>query len=131
MVVQIFCAWAPMTAALLLYGNHYHWIFAGLLVPSFFGMKFIAERLRRTLLDAVIASRDMTLLATRFDTALNNMPHGLCMFDAERHIVVSNQKLNQQLGLAPDWGGGKASAFAGWWKASPPPASSSTPARRA
>ncbi len=101
-VVQIFCAWAPMTAALLLYGNHYHWIFAGLLVPSFVGMKFIAERLRRTLLDAVIASRDMTLLATRFDTALNNMPHGLCMFDAERHIVVSNQKLNQQLGLAPD-----------------------------
>ena len=102
-VVQIFCAWAPMTAALLLYGNHYHWIFAGMLVPSFFGMKFIAERLRRTLLDAVIASRDMTLLATRFDTALNNMPHGLCMFDAERHIVVSNQKLNQQLGLAPDF----------------------------
>jgi DNA-binding transcriptional ArsR family regulator len=74
-----------------------------MLVPSFFGMKFIAERLRRTLLDAVIASRDMTLLATRFDTALNNMPHGLCMFDAERHIVVSNQKLNQQLGLAPDF----------------------------
>jgi hypothetical protein len=33
-VVQIFCAWAPMTAALLLYGNHYHWIFAGMLVPS-------------------------------------------------------------------------------------------------
>jgi diguanylate cyclase (GGDEF)-like protein len=102
-VVQIFCAWAPMTAALLLYGNHYHWIFAGLLVPSFFGLKFIAERLRRTLLDAVIASRDMTLLATRFDTALNNMPHGLCMFDSERRIVVSNQKLNQQLGLPPDF----------------------------
>src|SRR5580704_10279574 len=101
-VVQIFCAWAPMTAALLLYGNHYHWIFAGMLVPSFFGMKFIAERLRRTLLDAVIASRDMTLLATRFDTALNNMPHGLCMFDAERHIVVANQKLNELIGLPAD-----------------------------
>jgi PAS domain-containing protein len=103
-VVQIFCAWAPMTAALLLYGHHFHWIFAGLLVPSFVGMKFIAERLRRTLLDAVIASRDMTLLAARFDTALNNMPHGLCMFDSERRVVVSNQKLNQQLGLAPDFG---------------------------
>jgi predicted signal transduction protein with EAL and GGDEF domain len=72
-------------------------------VPSFFGLKFIAERLRRTLLDAVIASRDMTLLATRFDTALNTMPHGLCMFDSERRIVVSNQKLNQQLGLPPDF----------------------------
>jgi diguanylate cyclase (GGDEF)-like protein len=101
-VAQIFCAWAPMTAALLLYGNPFHWIFAGLLIPSFLALKFIAERLRRTLLDAVIATRDMSLLATRFDTALNNMPHGLCMFDAERHIVVTNQKLGAQLGLPAD-----------------------------
>jgi diguanylate cyclase (GGDEF)-like protein len=101
--LQILCAQVPMTAALLLYGNLYHWIFAGLLVPSFLGIKFIAERLRRTLLDAVTTSRDMTLLAKRFDTALNNMPHGLCMFDAKRHIVVSNQKLNEQMGLAADF----------------------------
>ena len=101
-VVQILCASAPMTAALLLYGNLFHWIFAALLAPSFIAMKFIAERLRRTLLDAVISSRDMSLLATRFDTALNNMPHGLCMFDSEHRIVVSNQKLNQQMGLPPD-----------------------------
>jgi diguanylate cyclase (GGDEF)-like protein len=102
-VIQIFCTQVPMTAALLLYGNMYHWIFAGLLIPSFFGIKFIAERLRRTLLDAVTTSRDMSLLAKRFDTALNNMPHGLCMFDSKRRVVVSNQKLNQQLGLAPDF----------------------------
>ena len=101
--LQILCAQVPMTAALLLYGNLYHWIFAGLLVPSFLGIKFIAERLRRTLLDAVTTSRDMSLLAKRFDTALNNMPHGLCMFDAKRHIVVSNQKLNEQMGLAADF----------------------------
>jgi diguanylate cyclase (GGDEF)-like protein/PAS domain S-box-containing protein len=43
----------------------------------------------------------MSLLAKRFDTALNNMPHGLCMFDSKRRIVVANQKLNQQMGLAP------------------------------
>jgi diguanylate cyclase (GGDEF)-like protein len=66
-------------------------------------MKFIAERLRRTLLDAVITSRDMSLLATRFDTALNNMPHGLCMFDSKRGVVVSNQKLKQQIGLSPEF----------------------------
>ena len=102
-VVQILCTSLPMIAALVFYGNPFHWIFAGLLVPSFFGMKFIADRLRRTLLDAVIASRDMSLLAKRFDTALNNMPHGLCMFDSKRHIVVSNQKLNQQMGFAADF----------------------------
>jgi diguanylate cyclase (GGDEF)-like protein len=43
----------------------------------------------------------MSLLATRFDTALNNMPHGLCMFDAGRQIVVANRKMSEHLGL-PD-----------------------------
>jgi len=98
-VIQILCTWAPMTAALVLYGNVFHWIFAVLLIPTFLGTKLIAERLRRILLDAVITSRDMSLLATRFDTALNNMPHGLCMFDSRHCIVASNQKLNQQMGL--------------------------------
>src|SRR5262249_29176439 len=56
----------------------------------------------RTLLDAVISARDVSLLADRFDTALNNMPHGLCMFDAARRIVVANQQLNEQLGLPSD-----------------------------
>ncbi len=101
-IVQILCAWAPMTAALLIYGNAYYWIFAGLLVPFFLAIKFIAERFQRTLLGAVITSRDMSLLAKRFDTALNNMPHGLCMFDVKHHIVVANQKLNELLGLSPD-----------------------------
>jgi diguanylate cyclase (GGDEF)-like protein/PAS domain S-box-containing protein len=101
-VVQILCAWVPMTAGLLLHGTLYHWIFAALLVPSFLAVKFIAERLRRTLLDTVVASRDISLLANRFDTALNNMPHGLCMFDAARRIVVANQKLNELIGLPAD-----------------------------
>jgi diguanylate cyclase (GGDEF)-like protein len=98
-IVQIACAWLPMTAALLIYGGIYEWIFAGLLVPFFTGLKFISDRLRNTLLDAVTATREMTSLAKRFDTALNNMPHGLCMFDAGRRIVVSNHMLNRQLGL--------------------------------
>jgi diguanylate cyclase (GGDEF)-like protein len=98
-VVQILCAWAPMTVALLAYGNAFDWFFAGLLIPFFITLKRIAERLRSTLLDAVIASRDMSLLAMRFDTALSNMPHGLCMFDADLRVVVANKKLNEQLGL--------------------------------
>jgi diguanylate cyclase (GGDEF)-like protein/PAS domain S-box-containing protein len=102
-IVQILCAWVPMTAALLIYGNPLYWIFAALFFPSVFAIRFIAERLRRTLLDAVITSRDMSLLAKRFDTALNNMPHGLCMFDSKQHIVVANRKLNQLLGLSQDF----------------------------
>ncbi|MBV8752431.1 MAG: EAL domain-containing protein [Hyphomicrobiales bacterium] len=97
--VQILCAWVPMTAALLLHGSPYEWIFASLLVPFFLALKFVAERLRHTLVDTLVASRDISLLANRFDTALNNMPHGLCMFDGERRIVVANQKLNELVGL--------------------------------
>ena len=97
--VQIFCVWTPMAAALLLYGNPYHSIYAGFLALSFLGIKFMADRLRRTLFDAAIASRDVALLANRFDAALNNMPHGLCMFNSEGRIVVSNQRLSQLMGL--------------------------------
>jgi diguanylate cyclase (GGDEF)-like protein len=101
-VMQVLCASIPMIAALLVYGNAFHWIFACFFAPAFLGIKFIADRLRRTLLDAVITSRDMSLLAKRFDTALTNMPHGLCMFDTNRRVVVSNQKLNELAGLALD-----------------------------
>ena len=98
-IVQIFCLVVPMSAALLLYGNPYYWIFAGFLSLSFFAIKFIADRLRRILFNSATKSRDMAQLANRFDAALNNMPHGLCMFDTEGHIVVSNQKLSQLMGL--------------------------------
>ena len=101
-IVQILCAWMPMTAALLVHGGVYYIIFSFLLIPFFFAVKFIAERLRMTLLDAVIATRDVSLLAERFDTALNNMPHGLCMFDAERKIVVANRRMSEHLGLPED-----------------------------
>jgi diguanylate cyclase (GGDEF)-like protein len=101
-IIQILCTWAPMTVALILYGNVYYWIFAALLIPTFYSIKRIADRLRGTLLDAVVTSRDMSLLAKRFDTAINNMPHGLCMFDSKRRVVVSNGKLKQQTGLAAD-----------------------------
>ena len=102
-IAQALCAWAPMVVALALWGNPFDWTFAVLLTPLFLGIKSIAERLRSTLLDALFASRDMALLAKRFDTALNNMPHGLCMFDSKYRIVVANQKLNQLMGLPPDF----------------------------
>src|SRR3984893_16664273 len=98
-IVQILCAWVPMTAALLLHGSPYEWFFAALLIPFFLAVKFLAERLRHTLHDTVVASRDISLLANRFDTALNNMPHGLCMFDGARRIVVANRKVNELVGL--------------------------------
>jgi diguanylate cyclase (GGDEF)-like protein len=99
---QIVCAGIPMTIALFSVGGAYYTVFAFVLVPFFATLKLISDRLRRVLLDAVVAGRDVSLLAGRFDTALNNMPHGLCMFDAERRVAVCNKRLAELLGTAPD-----------------------------
>ncbi|MCR4283518.1 MAG: EAL domain-containing protein, partial [Bauldia sp.] len=82
----------------------YYSIFAFLLGAFFVSLKFISDRLRRTLLDAVVSARDVAILATRFDTALNNMPHGLVMFDADKRLVVTNKRLHDIFGvpLGPD-----------------------------
>jgi diguanylate cyclase (GGDEF)-like protein len=98
-LAQIVCAGVPMTATLLLVGGWYYAIFAFVLIPFFASLKFISDRLRRVLLDAVIAGRDVSLLAGRFDTALNNMPHGLCMVDLKGQIVVCNRRLRELLSL--------------------------------
>ncbi len=89
----------PVTFALLMQLDVYY-MFGALLVGMFFiSFKFISDRLRKTLLDAVVSERDVTLLAKRFDTALNNMPSGLCMFDSEHRVVVINNRLLDLLDL--------------------------------
>jgi PAS domain-containing protein len=48
----------------------------------------------------VITARDIELAMVRL--ALNNMPHGLCMFDANRQMVVHNKRLVEILGIPQD-----------------------------
>jgi diguanylate cyclase (GGDEF)-like protein len=99
---QILGEGAPLTAALFYAGGFYYAVFALVLLPFFVALKFISDRLRKTLLDAVIANRDVGLIAQRFDTALSNMPHGLAMFDADQRVVVTNRRLGEIFGLADD-----------------------------
>ncbi len=97
---QIIGEGIPLSAALFYAGGFYYVVFALVLLPFFVALKFISDRLRHTLLDAVIANRDVGLIARRFDTALNNMPHGLAMFDADRRLVVTNRRLGEIFGLS-------------------------------
>ncbi len=99
---QIVAAALPLAAALFIAGGFYYAVFGLVLLPFFAGMRLISRRLRGTLLDAVIATRNVTELAMQFDTALNNMPHGLCMFDSERHLVVTNERLSEVLQIPGD-----------------------------
>jgi diguanylate cyclase (GGDEF)-like protein len=100
--VQIVCAAPLIVVALLVPGDIYYGLYAVLQVAFFLSLKFISDRLRKTLLDAVIATRDVTFLANRFDTALNNMPLGLCMFDSAQRISVANRRLSELFGVPPE-----------------------------
>ena len=98
-VAQIMSVAVPMIAGLLYSGEPFHLAFALLLTLFFVAVAFVCERLRSNLLNTVISERQVSLLAERFNTALSNMPHGLCMFDGTRRVVVANSKLNEQFGL--------------------------------
>jgi diguanylate cyclase (GGDEF)-like protein len=94
---QLVVLGVPLVAGLVVRGNVDHIVLACFAIPFFGSMRSIAGRLRDMLLDAVMARRDMELLASRFDTALNNMPHGLAMFDASGRLVVLNERWAEML----------------------------------
>ena len=53
---------------------------------------------------AALRERETELQAQnlRFDAALKNMPHGLCMFDRDQRLIVCNERYGEMYGLAPD-----------------------------
>jgi diguanylate cyclase (GGDEF)-like protein len=100
--LQIVCTAPLITLAFLAMRDAYYTAAAILLLSFFASVKFISDRLRETMMDAVIAARDITFLAGRFDAALNNMPLGLCMFDADRRLVVANRRLTEMLAVSSE-----------------------------
>src|SRR6202012_689116 len=52
---------------------------------------------------AIAAYRDkLARQNLRFDAALNNMPHGLAMFDGAERLVVSNRRYAEMYGMTAD-----------------------------
>jgi methyl-accepting chemotaxis protein len=56
----------------------------------------------RQLAEREFATTQIETQNIRFDAALNNMAQGLCMFDAERRLVVWNERYITMYGLPPD-----------------------------
>ncbi|MDB5615843.1 EAL domain-containing protein [Tardiphaga sp.] len=95
--MHILCSCGPMSLALALYGGPYYLGLAGLLVLFFIGLKLINLNLHNIFVDALMASEREAALAGQFDTALNNMPHGLCMFAADGRLAVINNRFNEMM----------------------------------
>jgi diguanylate cyclase (GGDEF)-like protein len=100
--VQMLLACGPLTLALALYGNPYYFGMAVLCVLFFFSLKHISTSLQEIFVRALLAREREAALAGQFDTALNNMPHGLCMFAADGRLAVMNHRFGEMMHLSDD-----------------------------
>ena len=100
--VQMLLACGPLTLALALYGSPYYFGMAVLNVLFFLALKRISSNLQKIFVRALIAREREAALANQFDTALNNMPHGLCMFSADGRLAVVNHRFTEMMNLGDD-----------------------------
>jgi diguanylate cyclase (GGDEF)-like protein len=100
--LHILFACGPMSLALALHGGFYYIGLAVLLVLFFVGLKHINISLHAIFVKALMSSFRESALAGQFDTALNNMPHGLCMFAADGRLAVMNYRFSEMMDLSED-----------------------------
>ncbi|WP_425909786.1 putative bifunctional diguanylate cyclase/phosphodiesterase [Nitrobacter sp. TKz-YC02] len=101
--LQILLTCGPMAGAMALKGSPYYLGMALLTLLYFLGLERITTRLQQIFLRALIAREREAALAAQFDTALNNMPHGLCMFGADGRLGVMNYRFSEMMHLADDF----------------------------
>ncbi|HLL28289.1 MAG TPA: EAL domain-containing protein [Xanthobacteraceae bacterium] len=98
-MMQFLVAIGPFALGLLWTGDPYYLGLAVLNLAFFLAVMRLSLNLYGTILTSLNATREVSQLAGQFDTALNNMPHGLCMFDSEGRLLVGNDRASQLLGL--------------------------------
>ncbi|WP_375450510.1 putative bifunctional diguanylate cyclase/phosphodiesterase [uncultured Devosia sp.] len=105
-LTQLYLAAGPMCLGLILHPTTFYQIVGYALFLFMFGMTDITLSVRQTIVNALETRRLNAELAKTsqeqanlFDDALNNMSHGLTMFDANGNLLVWNKKLLGILGL--------------------------------
>ncbi|SIR01009.1 diguanylate cyclase/phosphodiesterase [Rhizobium sp. RU20A] len=97
-------ACGPIFFGLLSLGDFYMSVLAALMIPLVITTWQMAKGVREFLYRNVIAATEIATIADRFDTALNNMTHGLFMLDAQGRVLVANRRATDLLNL--DWTAG-------------------------
>lgn len=91
----VLAACLPIMAGLIMASDLYMSLMALLLLPLFLTTRSMANAVREFLFNSVTAERTTAEIADRFDTALNNMSHGLFMLNGEGRIQVVNRKARE------------------------------------
>ena len=94
---------APTVIALALRGTPYYVAMSVVCAAFLMAVMQLSANLHRIFMRAVVAREREAALAGQFDTALNNMPHGLCMFRADGRLAVMNHRFSEMLNLPDDF----------------------------
>jgi diguanylate cyclase (GGDEF)-like protein/PAS domain S-box-containing protein len=96
----------PMVAALLIYPDWVHQALGVVVLLFMYGITDITLSTRNIIVQALTMTRKEAALAARFeeqanrfDVALNNMSHGLCMLDPQDRVQVWNERFLELLHL--------------------------------
>jgi diguanylate cyclase (GGDEF)-like protein len=101
--LQVLLACGPMSLGLVLHGDPYYFGFALLNGLFFIGLRRISLSLHEVFVNALVANERVVSIANQFDTALNNMPHGLCMFTSDARLAVMNHRFSELMKLPTDF----------------------------
>ena len=99
---QALLQFGPAVIALAVRGTPYYIAMAFVSAAFLLAIMQLSANLHRIFMRAVIARERESALAGQFDTALNNMPHGLCMFRVDRQLAVMNHRFSEMLDLPAD-----------------------------
>jgi diguanylate cyclase (GGDEF)-like protein len=108
--LQAVLMFGPAVVALALRGTPYYIAMSVVSAAFLLAIMQLSANLHRIFMQAVVAREREAALAGQFDTALNNMPHGLCMFTADGRLAVMNHRFSAMMNLPEDLVDGGASA---------------------
>ena len=97
--IQVLIAGTTLITGLFWLDGIYPKILAVFLLPFFVACRLVSARLRKILFDAEIKAQANKIIANRFDTALENVRHGIAMFSRDGTITVANERFLTLAGL--------------------------------
>ena len=101
-ITQVSSILLPVALASALRGGLVYMALSAIIFLYFLATIELARYLGANRLSLLIATRSLAEQNFRFDTALANMSHGLCMFDSTRRLVVWNKRFCEIYKVAPE-----------------------------
>src|ERR1700682_1391236 len=98
--LQVALCFGPTVVALAWRGTPYYIAMSVVCAAFIMALIQISANLHRIFMQALLAREREAALAGQFDTALNNMPHGLCMFAADGRLAVMNHRFSEIMNLS-------------------------------